>query len=43
VGDYFKGKDGLRVWITDDERRLPVHAEAEILVGALKADLILAE
>lgn len=40
VGDYFKGKDGLRIWITDDKRRLPVHAKAEILIGALKADLL---
>lgn len=40
VGDYFRDEDALRVWITADGRRLPVHAEAGILVGRLKADLI---
>ena len=40
AGDYFKESDGLRVWLTADDRCIPVRAEAAILVGSLKADWV---
>jgi len=40
TGEYFKTSDGLTLWLSDDQRRLPVRCEAKILVGALKADLL---
>lgn len=40
VGDYFKEEQGLTLWLSDDDRRLPIRCESKILVGALKADLM---
>jgi hypothetical protein len=40
AGDYFKESDALQVWLTTDERCIPVRAEAAILVGSLKADWV---
>jgi hypothetical protein len=39
AGDYFKDKNGMKLWISDDQNKLPIRAEAQILVGSLKADL----
>jgi len=38
-GRVFKEQDGMTVWITDDKNKIPVRAEAEILVGSIKMDL----
>jgi hypothetical protein len=38
-GRVFKEKDDMTVWITDDKNRIPVRAQAEILVGSVKMDL----
>ena len=38
-GTIFKGGEDLLVWITDDENKIPVMAEAKILVGFVKAFL----
>lgn len=38
-GRVFKEKEGMTVWITDDKNRIPVRAQAEILVGSIKMDL----
>ena len=38
-GRVFKEQDDMTVWVTDDENRIPVRAEAEILVGSIKMDL----
>lgn len=38
-GRVFKDKDALKVWISDDENKLPLRIEAEILVGSVKADI----
>lgn len=40
VGEYFKDDEGLTLWLSDDQRRLPIRCETKILVGALKADLL---
>lgn len=38
-GRVFKDKDALKVWISDDDNKLPLRIEAEILVGSIKADI----
>lgn len=35
-GEVFKGGEGMKVWVSDDEARLPVMMEAKLLVGSLK-------
>lgn len=38
-GRVFKEKEGMTVWVSDDLNRIPVRAEAEVLVGSIKMDL----
>jgi len=38
-GRVFKGNDDLNVWITDDGNRIPVLAQAKVLVGSIKLEL----
>jgi len=38
-GRIFKHEEDLNVWITDDDNHIPIRAQAEILVGAIKMDL----
>lgn len=39
-GRVFKHEEDLNVWITDDKNHIPIRAEAEILVGSIKMDLV---
>lgn len=39
-GRVFEDEDDLHVWITDDENKIPILAEAEVLVGSIKMELI---
>lgn len=39
-GKLFKSSDDLKIYITKDENRLPIYAEFELLVGALKCELV---
>ncbi len=38
-GRVFKREDDMTLWISDDENKVPIRAEAEILVGTVKMDL----
>lgn len=38
-GRVFKHEDDMTVWISDDENKLPVRAEAGLLIGSVKMDL----
>jgi len=38
-GRIFKHEEDLNVWITDDDNHIPIRAQADILVGAIKMDL----
>jgi len=38
-GTIFKGGENLVVWVTDDKNKIPVMAEAQIIVGSVKAYL----
>lgn len=39
-GRVFNGQKGMTIWITDDANKLPVRVQTDILVGAMKMDLI---
>lgn len=39
-GRVFKDSDALTLWVTDDENKVPIRAESEIFVGAIKMDLM---
>lgn len=38
-GRVFKKEEDLNVWITDDKNKIPIRAQAELLVGSIKMDL----
>jgi len=38
-GRVFKDKEALKVWVSDDENKVPLRIQAEILVGSIKADI----
>lgn len=38
-GRIFKDEEDLNVWISDDANRIPIRAQANILVGSVKMDL----
>ncbi len=38
-GSVFRGGEDVFVWVTDDEKRVPILVEAKILVGSVKAYL----
>ncbi len=38
-GRVFKKEEDLNAWISDDKNKVPVRAEAKILVGSIKMDL----
>lgn len=38
-GRIFKHEEDLNVWISDDKNRIPIRAQANILVGSIKMDL----
>ncbi len=39
-GGLFKASGRIFVWLTDDERRMPVQVEAEIPIGSITSELI---
>ena len=39
-GRVFSDKEGLTLWVTDDENKVPVRLEAELAVGSIKMDLV---
>lgn len=39
-GRVFSDKEGLTLWVTDDENKVPVRLEAELVVGSIKMDLV---
>lgn len=39
-GRVFSDQEGLTLWVTDDENKVPVRLEAELLVGKIKMDLV---
>ena len=39
-GRIFKDEEDLVVWISNDENKIPIQAQAKILVGSVKMDLV---
>jgi len=39
-GRVFKEQESLTLWVSDDENKIPILIEAELMVGSLKATLI---
>ncbi|CAA9220861.1 MAG: ATP-dependent exoDNAse (exonuclease V) alpha subunit - helicase superfamily I member [uncultured Cytophagales bacterium] len=35
----FKGENSIRVWVSDDENKIPIKVEADMFVGAVELDL----
>jgi hypothetical protein len=38
-GTIFKGGEGMTVWVTDDENKMPVYVETPIVIGTIKVQL----
>lgn len=38
-GRIFKAKESVKMWVTNDQNKVPVSIKAELVVGSLKADL----
>jgi hypothetical protein len=38
-GRVFKEQESLTLWVSDDQNRLPIRLQADILIGSIKADL----
>ena len=36
----FKKKGSLRIWLTDDEKKIPVQMKSEVFVGDITTELI---
>ena len=39
-GRIFKQEDDLNVWLTDDKNHVPLRAQAKLMVGAIKLDIV---
>ena len=42
-GRIFKREDDLNVWITDDKNHIPLRAQAKLLIGSVKLDIMAAK
>ena len=42
-GRIFKREDDLNVWLTDDKNHVPLRAEAKLMVGSIKLDIVAAK
>ncbi len=36
---FFRGKNPIRAWLSDDKRRIPLKVKAELIIGALEIDI----
>ena len=39
-GRIFKREDDLNVWLTDDKNHVPLRAQAKLMVGSIKLDIV---
>lgn len=42
-GRIFKREDDLNVWLTDDKNHIPLRAQAKLVVGSIKLDIVSAK
>jgi hypothetical protein len=38
-GRVFKEQESVTLWVSNDDNKLPIRLQADILVGSIKADL----
>ncbi len=38
-GGLFKSEGNILIWITNDERKIPVKVSTKVLIGAIEAEL----
>ena len=38
-GGLFKSEGRIVVWLTDDERRMPIRVNAKVLIGSIDTEL----
>jgi hypothetical protein len=36
---FFRGKNPIRAWISDDQRRIPLKVKAELIIGSVEIDI----
>ena len=39
-GRVFKEEDGMTIWVSDDENKIPIRVETALMVGSLRMDII---
>ena len=39
TGEVFRNADGMTIWVTDDENKIPVYIESKIRVGSIRAQV----
>ena len=42
-GRIFKSEDDLNVWLTDDKNHIPLRAQAKLIIGSIKLDIVSAK
>ena len=40
AGEVFKGGENMKVWVSADEKRVPLMVESKIIVGSVKGILV---
>lgn len=40
IGRVFDEKNGMKIWVSDDENKIPLRVETPLLVGSIKMDLM---
>ena len=40
IGRIFRSPNAITIWVTNDEKRIPVRVKAKIVVGTIYADLV---
>ena len=39
IRDRFRGEGSITIWLSNDQNRIPVRIQADLLIGSIKADL----
>ena len=39
-GRVFRGNDGIKIWVSNDDNRIPIKVKADLRVGSITANLI---
>ena len=39
-GRVFKDQEDMTIWVSDDQNKIPVRVQTDIMVGSIKMDLV---